>query len=219
MADTHHVVRPDGKSRPTGAKPATGARGPGGRAARAAAGVAALLVVAVVLSGCGRSGNRSPFRPGIPDSGSAADGWTASAETTDPADPYTDEPDAPGDGGDLETPVTREPEIEPEPAPPPRPPDRYGAIAVGRDGSNGESWDYNTRAAAEQGALRRCPGSGCKILTSFTNSCGAVVYNSSANRYWGGNGATRAKAEADARSRAGGGRVIAWACTTRYDTD
>lgn len=95
------------------------------------------------------------------------------------------------------------------------PPLHYGAIAVARDGSIGKSWDYSTRAAAERRALNSCPRSNCKVLVVFVNACGAVAYNAGTNRYWGGNGATRAAAQRDAVSRAGGGRWITWVCTTR----
>ncbi|MDF4250857.1 protein kinase [Streptomyces sp. WMMB303] len=91
----------------------------------------------------------------------------------------------------------------------------YGAIAVGHDGSNGRSWDHNSRSAAEQGAMSHCSGPGCKVLVSFANGCGAVVHNPNNHRYWGGHGRTRAAAEQAARGRAGGGRTLAWACTRR----
>ncbi|MBO8191388.1 protein kinase [Streptomyces oryzae] len=101
-------------------------------------------------------------------------------------------------------------------APAPNPPRTYyGAIAVGRDGSNGESWDYGSRSAAERGAMSRCSGPGCKILVSFHDGCGAVAYNPNTNRYVGALGTTRAGAEQAALSRAGGGRPVAWACTRR----
>ncbi|MBB1261989.1 DUF4189 domain-containing protein [Streptomyces sp. OF8] len=88
-------------------------------------------------------------------------------------------------------------------------------MAVANDGSWGRAWDYRTRAAAERGALSRCSGPNCKVLTSFSNGCGAVVYNRSINRYWGGSGATQQAAEASARANAGGGTTIVWQCTTR----
>ncbi|NUS54652.1 MAG: DUF4189 domain-containing protein, partial [Streptomycetaceae bacterium] len=75
--------------------------------------------------------------------------------------------------------------------------------------------DYPTASAAENAALNNCPGN-CKVLVTFVNSCGAVAYNSNANRYWGGKGDSEAEAQNDAISRAGGGRWITWACTTRY---
>lgn len=96
------------------------------------------------------------------------------------------------------------------------PPMNYGAIAVAPNGAVGRAWDYKSAAAARQRALKACPASGCKVLTTFVNGCGAVAYNPKTNRYWGGSGATRAAAQKDAISNAGGGRTITWVCTTRY---
>ncbi|MFF4167904.1 DUF4189 domain-containing protein [Streptomyces sp. NPDC001741] len=215
MADTTGVLR-TGHGPANGATPApsrTGGRGghpPGRAAARAVVAVLALVLGSMCLSGCGASGGGFRAGPLTSPSGSS------SAPAEDFTTPVTEDPT------EREVPTADAPGADPDPAPaapPPPPPDRYGAIAVGRDGSNGESWDYSSRKAAEQGALKRCPGSGCKILASFSNSCGAVVHNAATNHYWGGHGATRAEAEADARARAGGGRTLAWACTTRYNTD
>ncbi|WP_308206988.1 DUF4189 domain-containing protein [Actinoallomurus rhizosphaericola] len=130
---------------------------------------------------------------------------------------------------DLPTPPTYSPPSMPSYSPPPLPsfpPDtpsdpytpptlHYGAIAVAPDGSVGKSWDYSSASAAKRRALNECPRSGCKVLTTFVNSCGAVAYNSRTNRYWGGQGATRTAAEKDAISNAGGGHWITWVCTTR----
>ncbi|WP_433336721.1 DUF4189 domain-containing protein [Spirillospora sp. CA-294931] len=95
------------------------------------------------------------------------------------------------------------------------PEQNYGAIAVGRNGAVGKAWDYDSAADARRRALNECPTSGCKVLTTFVNGCGAVAFNSRTNKYWGGNGSTRAAAQRDAISNAGGGRWIAWVCTTR----
>jgi len=97
-------------------------------------------------------------------------------------------------------------------SPPPR---HYGAIAVAHDGSVGKAWDYNSASAARRRATNECPRSSCKVLVVFVNGCGAVAFNSRTNRYWGGQGDTRAAAQRDAISRAGGGRWITWVCTTR----
>ncbi|MEU8342267.1 protein of unknown function [Actinomadura meyerae] len=95
------------------------------------------------------------------------------------------------------------------------PPQNYGAIAVGRNGAIGKAWDYDSPAAARRRALNECPTSGCKVLTTFVNGCGAVAYNSKTNKYWGGHGPTKAAAQRNAISNAGGGRWITWVCTTR----
>ncbi|XRQ03961.1 DUF4189 domain-containing protein [Actinomadura welshii] len=96
-------------------------------------------------------------------------------------------------------------------SPPPR---NYGAIAVGRSGAVGKSWDHDSPSTARRRALNECSGS-CKVLTTFVNGCGAVAYNRGTNRYWGGRGDTRSAAQRDAISNAGGGRVVVWVCTTR----
>jgi hypothetical protein len=95
------------------------------------------------------------------------------------------------------------------------PAEHWGAIAVAHDGSVGKSWDYSSESAAEKRALRECPRTGCKVLVSFVNSCGAVAFNPHTNRYWGGRGSTKSAAERDAISNAGGGHWITWVCTTR----
>ncbi|MFJ5032825.1 DUF4189 domain-containing protein [Streptomyces sp. NPDC088560] len=104
----------------------------------------------------------------------------------------------------------------PPPAPPPPPPSYFGAIAVGNHGGIGKAWDYKSEGAAQQGALTRCPDSGCKVLTTFVNGCGAIAYNTDSGQYWGGHGATEYAAENDAIANAGGGRWITAVCTTRY---
>ncbi|WP_084219629.1 DUF4189 domain-containing protein [Spirillospora albida] len=95
------------------------------------------------------------------------------------------------------------------------PPQNYGAIAVGRNGAIGKAWDYDSPAAARRRALNECPTSGCKVLTTFVDGCGAVAFNPRTNKYWGGSGKTRSAATSDAISNAGGGRWITWVCTTR----
>ncbi|NVI89401.1 DUF4189 domain-containing protein [Actinomadura sp. BRA 177] len=105
-------------------------------------------------------------------------------------------------------PTTREPTYSP-------PPRNYGAIAVGRNGAIGKAWDYKSVATARRRALNECKTSGCKVLTTFVNGCGAVAYNSRTNRYWDGHGDTRAAAQRNAISNAGGGRTVTWVCTTR----
>lgn len=100
-------------------------------------------------------------------------------------------------------------------SPPAPPPEHWGAIAVASDGSVGKSWDYGSANLANQKALNECPRTGCKVLVTFVNGCGAVAYNPSTNRYWGGHGDSRTAAEKAAISNAGGGHWTAWVCTTR----
>lgn len=103
-------------------------------------------------------------------------------------------------------------------SPPPTyspPPEHWGAIAVAHDGSVGKAWDYDTADAAKRRAMNECPRTGCKVLVSFVNGCGAIAYNPHTNRYWGGHGDTRTEAERAAISNAGGGHWTTWVCTTR----
>lgn len=123
---------------------------------------------------------------------------------------------------DLPTPPTYSPPTFPRSTPSysPRttysPPEmNYGAIAVASNGAVGKAWDYDSMSAARRRALNECKASSCKVLTTFVNSCGAVAFNSRTNRYWGGRGSTKAAAQRDAIDNAGGGRWIAWVCTTR----
>jgi hypothetical protein len=56
----------------------------------------------------------------------------------------------------------------------------YGAIAYGRDsGAYGMADSSQDKAAAEKSALRYCGkhGDDCKIVESFSNTCGAVAQN------------------------------------------
>lgn len=154
-------------------------------------------------SGSSSSGSSSS---GSSTSGSSSSGSSSSGRSSSGSSGYDPETDDP-------VPATRR-----APASPPAParrPDYYGAIAVASNGANGRAWDYPTASAAEKAALNNCPGN-CKVLVTFVNSCGAVAYNSNANRYWGGKGDSETEAQNDAISRAGGGRWITWACTTRY---
>ncbi|MEV0406782.1 DUF4189 domain-containing protein [Actinoallomurus sp. NPDC050550] len=121
---------------------------------------------------------------------------------------------------DFPTPPTYSPPTMPSYTPysPPDtyspPPQHWGAIAVASDGSTGKAWDYTSPSAAQRRAMNECPRSSCKVLTTFVNGCGAIAYNSSTNRYWGGHGDTRSEAESNAISNAGGGRWTTWVCTT-----
>lgn len=153
-------------------------------------------------SGSSSSGSSSSgsSTSGSSSSGSSGSGSSGSSGSSG-YDPETDDP----------VPATR----RASPPAPTRPPDHYGAIAVASNGANGRAWDYPTASAAQTAALNNCPGN-CKVLVTFVNSCGAVAYNSNANRYWGGKGDSEAEAQNDAISNAGGGRWIAVVCTTRY---
>lgn len=114
---------------------------------------------------------------------------------------------------DSPTPYSTDPYDSPTPYQPPQ--QYWGAIAVAPNGAVGKSWDYDTAAGARSRALNECPASGCKVLVTFVNGCGAVAFNSSTNRYWGGHGDTQSEAENNAIANAGGGSTKTWVCTTR----
>lgn len=94
--------------------------------------------------------------------------------------------------------------------------DYYGAIAVsGNTGRIAWATDYGSYAQAQGAARSRC-GSGCTVLVSFRNACGAVSYSPSRRYYIGRWGTSRPAAESSALAANGGSRIAAWACTTRY---
>ncbi|MEU9118854.1 DUF4189 domain-containing protein [Streptomyces sp. NPDC048506] len=218
--------RPGTGHPPRTTSPTTGATGPvQNPGARAAAGViaaiAALILVVVVIgnnhdSSDTASDTSSPYTPSASSYSPDPDPTTYSPYP-DPTT-YSPEPD-PTTYSPEPDPTTYSPEPDPptySPAPPPPPPQYYGSIAVGRDGSMGKAWDYRSVSAADQGALSRCSGVGCKVLVSFVNGCGAIAFNPNTNQYWGGRGDTATEAEQNAISHAGGGRWLTYVCTTRY---
>ncbi|WP_139140946.1 protein kinase domain-containing protein [Streptomyces oceani] len=221
-----------------GAAPPTpaGGTGPGGNpgsggnsSGKIGALVVALIAAVVVASALASENSASD------STDTSSDTVPTSTDTSSPPDddPTYDPPDPdpieeePEDTYDPD-PTYDEPEPdptydapEPDPtydAPDPTPTlNEWGAIAVGQDGSNGRSWDYDTESAAKSGALSQCSGTNCKVVTTFHNGCGAVAYNESTRYYHGGSGDTAAEAKRDAQNNVGGGRVVTWACTTRYE--
>ncbi|MER6996745.1 DUF4189 domain-containing protein [Streptomyces sp. NPDC000410] len=223
--------RPGGANRPSPGGTGPGATPPSGQSnVKAGVGVAAVIaavLLAAMLTDGGSSSDDasvSSSRPTVsdtdylPDDDPAPD-YSSEEEPTEDEPTYEDttEPEATETEDDPE-PTYEAPEPDPPapPPPPPPPPTYYGAIAVGRDGGLGRSWDHRSASAAEQGALNGCARSDCQVLTTFSNGCGAVAYNSATNQYWGGRGATQTEAQNNAIARAGGGRWITWVCTTRY---
>ena len=96
----------------------------------------------------------------------------------------------------------------------------YGAIAYSPStGAHGWSYDYGSRAAAEDVALSACRrhAGDCLIPIWFRNACGALAVGS--NGYGSGWGSNRRLAENFAlrscRQRTGGCWIKRWACTTR----
>jgi len=125
--------------------------------------------------------------------------------------------------------ATRPPEndtnlFEPAPAKPPKTtstnkPTRGGALAIGRCGAYGYSYNYSTRKAADARALKECPEKDCKIVTNFSGLCMAFATDTSKScGAWGwATRPTRALAESVAVTQcknAGGQscRVRAQAC-------
>lgn len=97
--------------------------------------------------------------------------------------------------------------------------DNYGAIAFSRDtGGHGYSYDYGSRAAAENSALERCPAADCTVVIWFRNACGALAVGTG-NGYGTGWASSRAGAETIAMNGCNGYTtgcsVRAWSCTTR----
>jgi len=99
--------------------------------------------------------------------------------------------------------------------------DYYGAIAYSQSSrAHGYSYDYGSRAAAEQRAYNECAqyGAGCKIAVWFRNACGALAVGQDGG--WGsGWHRTRRGAESNAIDSCSGVsygcKVVRWVCTTR----
>ncbi len=98
--------------------------------------------------------------------------------------------------------------------------DNFGAIAYApNNGAMGWSYDYSTRADAENRAMDECRSraSGCRIATWFRNACGAVA---SGPNGWGADwGNSREQAERKAVRRCSQHSHSCsskrWVCTTR----
>lgn len=99
--------------------------------------------------------------------------------------------------------------------------DHHGAIAFSQQtGAVGWSYDFSSRAAAENRALHECGkhGGGCRVATWFKNACGALAVGQ--GNGWGGSwGKSRYEAEANAlrlcSGETSGCTVRRWVCTTR----
>ncbi|MEY9995977.1 hypothetical protein ABIE67_008009 [Streptomyces sp. V4I8] len=230
---TPRPVGPAAPAFPGGTGPAgnPGGKSSGKAAAGVAAAIAGVMLVFALADGHSTSGDDSGSSaiplvsadPYVPDDPTYGDSAVDPVDPVDPddtvtEDPSTEEPDPDPLTDDPAPETTEAPAPPPAPTSPPAPPPRpnyYGAIAVARNGAYGRAWDYKSASAARQAALNNCPGS-CKVLVSFANSCGAVAYNPTAHRYWGGHGASQTEAKNNAISHAGGGDWITVVCTTRY---
>jgi hypothetical protein len=98
--------------------------------------------------------------------------------------------------------------------------DNYGAIAYSSSTGNwGYSYDYGSRAQAENSALRRCGRDDCEIKVWFKNSCGAMAKASNGALGWSYAASSRAEAESlalsECEARGSNCRIVCWACTSR----
>jgi hypothetical protein len=98
--------------------------------------------------------------------------------------------------------------------------DNYGAIAYSESTGNwGYSYDYGSRAQAENSALGRCGRGDCEIKVWFKNSCGALAKASNGALGWSYAADSRAEAESlalsECRSRGSNCRILCWTCTSR----
>lgn len=98
----------------------------------------------------------------------------------------------------------------------------FGAIAFSQaTGAQGYSFDYKSRAQAEQRALTECynyGGSNCRITTWFRDACGALAVGN--GNAWGASwGNNRRQAEQKALNlcynEANGCRIVRWVCVSR----
>jgi hypothetical protein len=50
-----------------------------------------------------------------------------------------------------------------------------GALAIGKCGAFGESFDFHSAAAARQNALAKCSGQACRVVASVKRGCAALA--------------------------------------------
>jgi len=98
--------------------------------------------------------------------------------------------------------------------------DKYGAIAYSAGtGRNGYSYDYDSRAAAQNKALNECGARDCVVKVWFKNACGAFARSrrdgSTGWAYAYSMAAAKREALRQCRARGNGCELVAWACTSR----
>jgi serine/threonine-protein kinase len=96
--------------------------------------------------------------------------------------------------------------------------DNYGAIAFAQEsGRIGYSYDYASRAVAEERALQEC-GADCEVVVWFMNACAALATGDD-NGYGSGWAGNHREAErlalASCNENAQNCSVAQWVCTTR----
>jgi hypothetical protein len=50
-----------------------------------------------------------------------------------------------------------------------------GALAIGKCGAFGESYDFLTTEAARKNALTKCEGNACRVVASVQRGCAALA--------------------------------------------
>ncbi len=50
-----------------------------------------------------------------------------------------------------------------------------GALAIGKCGAFGESYDFHSAEAARQNALAKCSGQACRVVASVKRGCAALA--------------------------------------------
>ena len=97
-----------------------------------------------------------------------------------------------------------------------------GALATGRCGAYGYSYDDTSAEAAAQRARAQCKGKDCKVVTSFAKTCAALAID--AKNFCGPSGWAKAASLAQAQNIAAeqchrfGGKtcvIRAWVCDSR----
>jgi len=97
--------------------------------------------------------------------------------------------------------------------------DNYGAIAYSSStGRYGYSYDWGSRAEAEDYARSQCGRSDCAVKVWFKNACGALAVGRRGALGWGwagSRGQAEGRALSECQARASGCNIRSWACTTR----
>ena len=97
--------------------------------------------------------------------------------------------------------------------------DNYGAIAYSSStGRYGYSYDFGSRAEAENYAISKCGRGDCVVKVWFKNACGALAVGRRGALGWGlagSRGSAEDRALSECQSRTSGCSVRTWACTTR----
>ncbi|MEV6768335.1 DUF4189 domain-containing protein [Nocardia sp. NPDC051030] len=93
-----------------------------------------------------------------------------------------------------------------------------GAIALSPStGHYAYSTDYDSMPEAKAEAMRVCGFNDCRVVSWFSNGCGAIAYSSRAGLYTYGAAYSRTEAKNQALNKnRSGATIIHWSCTTGY---